>query len=174
FSIASNVRAMGHQPVIDEATLRTVAERLTATARRDGFRLGAPVEYDASQYAHQVPGGMLTNLRHQLKLVGIEDRYAQTLEERARVGAEWGYPIMVTPLSQFVGTQAAVNVIAGERYRQVTDQTIHYALGRWGGQEAIDAMDPDVRDKILNRARGRELAAWGPPRPTLVALRAPH
>ena len=49
---------------------------------------------------------------------------------------------MVTPLSQFVGTQAAINVIVGERYKEVTDQTILYALGHWGGQEAIEAHGP--------------------------------
>jgi len=121
------------------------------------------VEYDVSQYAHQIPGGMLSNLRHQLRLVGLEHKYEESLVECARVREEFGYPIMVTPLSQFVGSQAAINVIVGERYKEVTDQSIHYALGRWGGEEAISAMDPNVRDKILDRPRARELARWEPP-----------
>ena len=171
FNVASNLRAMGYQPVFDEPALRRVQEQLTSIATREGFRIGRPVEYDASQYAHQIPGGMLTNLRHQLGLVGLEHRYDESLEECARVREEWGYPIMVTPLSQFVGSQAAINVIVGERYRDVTDQTIHYALGRWGGEEAIDAMDLDVRDRILNRPRARELAAWEPPDPSLEEIR---
>src|SRR5205823_2013328 len=101
-----------------------------------------------SQYLHQVPGGMISNLRHQLRVVGMEDKMQATLEEAARVRAEFGYPIMVTPLSQFVGSQAAINVIVGERYKEVTDQVIQYALGFWG-KEAPDLMDPDVKDKIL-------------------------
>ncbi len=171
FNVAANVRAMGHEPVFDEAAARAVSEKLTAIAQHDGLPAGRPVEYDVSQYAHQVPGGMLTNLRHQLKLVGLEHKYAETLEECGRVREEWGWPIMVTPLSQFVGSQAAINVITGGRYKEVTDQTILYALGYWGGQECIDGMNPDVRDRILDRPRARELAATPPHEPTYQEIR---
>ena len=82
----------------------------------------------------------------------MEDRLSETLEETARVRADLGYPIMVTPLSQFVGSQAAINVIVGARYKEVTDQIIEYARGYYG-EEAVTAMDPDVRDKILARYR---------------------
>src|SRR3954453_10245351 len=165
-TLAANLRAMGYEPVFDEAAVRAASGKLTAIAEQAGLPMGRPVEYDASQYAHQVPGGMLTNLRHQLMLVGLENRYAETLEECARVREEWGWPIMVTPLSQFVGSQAAINVITGDRYKQVTDQTILYALGYWGGDEAIEAMAPDVRDKILARPRAREITANPPREPT--------
>jgi len=90
------------------------------------------------------------------------------------VREEWGWPIMVTPLSQFVGSQAAIHVITGERYREVTDQTIYYALGRWGGAEAIEAMDLAVRDRILNRPRARELMAEEPRELTVADVRARH
>jgi oxaloacetate decarboxylase alpha subunit len=171
FNVAANLRAMGYTPVFDEEAARRVERRLTAIARREGLPIGHPVEYDAAQYVHQVPGGMQSNLRHQLKLVGLEDRYEQALEECGRVRAEYGYPIMVTPLSQFVGSQAAINVIVGERYKEVTDQSIHYAYGRWGGQEAIEAMDPNVRDLILDRPRARELANWQQPSLTRAEAR---
>ncbi len=171
FNVAQNLRTLGYTPVYYEEAARRVEERMNQIAQQEGLPAGRPVEYNAGQYAHQIPGGMLTNLRHQLKLVGLEDRYEQALEECGRVREEWGYPIMVTPLSQFVGSQAAINVIVGERYKEVTDQTIHYALGRWGGQEAIDAMDPDVRDAIMSRPRARELAAWEPPQPSLDEIR---
>jgi oxaloacetate decarboxylase alpha subunit len=137
----------------------------------EGLPPGRPVEPDVSQFGHQIPGGMISNLRHQLKLVGLEHKFPEALEECSRVREEWGWPIMVTPLSQFVGSQAAINVIAGARYETVTDQTIHYALGRWGGQEAIDAMHPEVRAKILDRPRGRELAAWEIPEPSVEDIR---
>ena len=87
-----------------------------------------------------------------------------------RVRADLGYPIMVTPLSQFVGSQAAINVIVGERYAEVTDQIIQYALGLWG-REGADTMDPDVKHKILDRPRGKEMARWVPPDLTIEEVR---
>ena len=170
FNVAQNARALGYSTDIDEEPLRPVSEHFTAVARREGFRIGAPVEYDYAQYQHQVPGGMVSNLRHQLKRVGLENRLEAALEEAARVRAEFGYPIMVTPLSQFVGSQAAINVIVGERYKEVTDQVIQYALGLWG-EEGGSSMDPDVKDKIMNRPRARELAKWVPPEPSLQEVR---
>ncbi|HTM10242.1 MAG TPA: hypothetical protein VL754_17790 [Verrucomicrobiae bacterium] len=170
YNVAQNARALGYATAIDEESLKPVTDHFTIIAKREGFKIGAPVEYDYSQYQHQVPGGMVSNLRHQLKKVGLEDRIDAALEEAARVRAEFGYPIMVTPLSQFVGSQAAINVIAGERYMQVTDQVIHYALGVWGEEGARD-MDPDVKDKILDRPRARELAKWVPPEPSIHEVR---
>ena len=78
---------------------------------------------------------------------------------------------MVTPLSQFVGTQAAFNVILGERYKQVSDQSIQYALGIWG-QEGAELMDPDVKDKILSRPRAKAWTKWEQPEPSLAELRS--
>jgi len=170
YNVAQNARALGYGTAIDEESLKPVTDHFTIIAKREGFKIGAPVEYDYSQYQHQVPGGMVSNLRHQLKKVGLEDRVDAALEEAAHVRAEFGYPIMVTPLSQFVGSQAAINVISGERYKQVTDQVINYALGIWGEEGARD-MDPSVKDKILNRPRAKELAKWVPPEPSLHEVR---
>ncbi|MBI2351093.1 MAG: hypothetical protein HYV00_06415 [Deltaproteobacteria bacterium] len=78
---------------------------------------------------------------------------------------------IVTPLSQFVGSQAAINVILGARYKEVTDQVIQYALGLWG-KEGADTMDPNVKDKILGRPRARELARWEPPEPSIQEIRS--
>ena len=170
FNVAANARAMGHSPIIDEAVLGRVSEHFTIVAEREGLPIGAPVEYDYAQYLHQIPGGMISNLRHQLRLVGLEDRLPETLEETARVRAELCYPIMVTPLSQFVGSQAAINIIVGERYKEVTDQIINYALGRYGAEGAA-GMDPDVKDRILDRPRARELARDDVPDPSLQEMR---
>jgi oxaloacetate decarboxylase alpha subunit len=117
-----------------------------------------------------VPGGVISNLRHQLKLLGKEDRLPATLEEAARVRADFGYPIMVTPLSQFVVSQAAINVIVGERYKEVTDQVIQYALGHWG-EEAPGLMNAGVKDRILSRGRAKEWRAWQPPELSLREVR---
>ena len=100
----------------------------------------------------------------------MENKIEQTLAEAAQVRAEFGYPIMVTPLSQFVGSQAAINVIVGERYKEVTDQTIEYAMGIWGKEGAL-YMDPGVKDKILDRRRAREIAERPHPTDSLQDLR---
>ncbi len=170
FNVAKNARALGYTPAIDEEILKPVSEHFTLIAKREGLPIGAPVEYDYAQYLHQVPGGMVSNLRHQLRKVGKEDKVEEALEEAGRVRAEFGYPIMVTPLSQFVGSQAAINIIVGERYREVTDQVIQYALGLWG-KEGSDSMDANVKDKILSRSRAKELAKWEPPEPSIAEVR---
>jgi oxaloacetate decarboxylase (Na+ extruding) subunit alpha len=170
FNVAKNARTLGYDTAINEEVLQPVSKHFTAIAKREGFTIGAPVEYDFSQYQHQVPGGMLSNLRHQLRKVGLEHKFAEALEETIRVRAEFGYPIMVTPLSQFVGSQAAINVIVGERYKEVTDQVIKFALGYAGAEGARD-MDPNVKDKILNRPRAKEWAQWRADEPSADDMR---
>ena len=170
FNVAKNLRALGYKTLIDEELLKPVSDHFTIIAKREGFPIGAPMEYDYSQYQHQVPGGMISNLRHQLRKVGMEKKIDQALEETMQVRAELGYPIMVTPLSQFVGSQAAINVIVGERYKEVTDQIIQYALGYWG-REGAELMEPTVKAKILDRPRAKEWAQRQPPEPTVQELR---
>ena len=170
FDVAANASALGHEPELDLESLRPVSAHFETVAKREGFPIGRPVAFDAGQHRHQVPGGMISNLAFQLRKVGMEDRLADTLEETVRVRAELGYPVMVTPLSQFVGSQAAINVIAGERYREVTDQVIEYALGHYG-ETAIEAMDPDIRGRILERRRTDEVRRGDGPEPTLDDLR---
>src|SRR5215213_2703990 len=170
YNVAHNLRALGYKPVINEDVLRPVTEHFNIIAKREGFPIGVPAQYDEETYQHQVPGGMASNLGHQLSQVGKEDQLPQALEETSRVRVEFGYPIMVTPLSQFVGSQAAINVIVGERYKQVTDQTIEYAMGIWG-KEGAALMDPDVKQKILDRPRAKEIAERPHPTDSLDDLR---
>jgi oxaloacetate decarboxylase alpha subunit len=170
FNVAHNLRALGYKPVINEELLHPVSEHLYAVAKREGFPLGVPAEYDEATYQHQVPGGMISNLGHQLRQVGKEAQLAEALVETSRVRVELGYPIMVTPLSQFVGSQAAINVIIGERYKEVTDQVIRYALGHFG-EEAVTAMDQEVRAKILDRPRAKEIMAQTRKHPTMADMR---
>ncbi len=171
FNVAQNAQSLGYSPFVDIETLARVEKDLTFIAKREHLPIGEPVEYDYSQYVHQVPGGMISNLRFQLKNIGMLDRLDKVLEEAVRVRADLGYPIMVTPFSQFVGSQAAINVIKGERYTQVTDQVIQYATGLWG-EEAASEVDPNVKDKILNRPRAKEFTGWQPLQPSLEEMRS--
>jgi oxaloacetate decarboxylase alpha subunit len=168
--LAHNLRARGYEVALDTEALLPVREHLTRVARREGLPLGRPVSYEAAYLRHQVPGGMSSNLRHQLARRGLAHRHPDVLEEIARVREEFGYPIMVTPYSQFVGTQATLNVVTGERYGQVTDEIILYANGAWGAEES-DSIDPNVRDRILARPRARQLSGWRPPEPSREDLR---
>ena len=157
FNVTSNLRHLGFAVDIDLTRLKPVEAHFTRIAMHEKLPIGRPVEYDYSQYIHQVPGGMISNLRNQLKEVGAEDKLPQALEEAVQVRADFGYPIMVTPLSQFVGSQAAVNVMTGKRYEQVTDQSIRFALGQFGGNVEVD-MNPVVREKISSSVRAKELS----------------
>ncbi len=137
-------------------------------ARRKKFPVGRPLEYDVSYYRHQVPGGMITTLQRHLKEVGAEHRFDAVLEEIVRVRAELGYPIMVTPYSQLVATQALLNIESRERYEKVPDEVIKYVLGRFGPPPA--PIDPWVKERVLSLPRARELDV-PLPEPTLEELR---
>jgi len=169
-NVVKNARALGYAPSVDEECIKPIEQHFTAIAKREGLPIGVPLPYDCSHHLHQVPGGMISNFRHQLAKVGLEGRLSDVLEETARVRAEFGYPIMVTPYSQFVGVQAAMNVIQGERYKSIPDEVVQYALGLWGEEES-SSMDPNIRDRILGTARAAELANWRPPEPSLKELR---
>jgi oxaloacetate decarboxylase alpha subunit len=175
FDVVSNLRARGHDVALDLERLERVRDHFGVVAEREELPQGRPLPFRQDLYTHQVPGGMISNLRFQLSQIGAEHRLQETLEEASRVREELGYPIMVTPLSQFVGSQAAVNVLSKDRYENVTDEVIEYALGLWG-REAPHVMDPDVRDRILARPRARELAqaAEQADEPTLSQVRRQH
>ncbi len=173
FNVVRNIRALGYRSDIDAEALRPVEKHFTAIAREENLPIGAPAPYDHYQFVHQVPGGMISNLRHQLSLIGLSDRLEEVLAETARVRADLGYPIMVTPYSQFVGVQATMNVVARERYKQVSEEVLQYALGLWGEEEAA-GIDPDVKDKILANPRAKELAGWRPLDQSLADLRRKH
>jgi len=170
FNVVNNLRALGYKPLINEKVLAPVEEHFRRCAREAGLPIGAPREYDQCWYRHQVPGGMISNLRHQLKMLGKEDKMTDVLEEIVQVRAELGYPIMVTPFAQFVGSQAAINIMTGERYREVTDQVIQFALGLWG-KEGAEYMDKDIKAKILDRTRAREMESFQIPNTPLEEVR---
>jgi oxaloacetate decarboxylase alpha subunit len=170
FNVVNNLRALGYKPLVNEKVLAPVEEHLRRCAKEEGLPIGAPREYDEDWYRHQVPGGMISNLRHQLKMLGKENKMPDVLEEIVQVRAELGYPIMVTPFAQFVGSQAAINIMTGERYKEVTDQVIQYALGLWG-KEGAEYMEPEVKAKILDRKRAREMQSFQIPNTPLEEVR---
>jgi len=102
---------------------------------------------DASVLIHQIPGGMISNLISQLKEQNAMDRFNDVLKETPRVRKDLGYPPLVTPTSQIVGTQAVMNVLSGERYKTALREVKNYVKGLYGRHPG--RIDPTVRRKIL-------------------------
>lgn len=102
---------------------------------------------DANALIYQVPGGMLSNLLSQLKQAGKENQLEEVLKEVPRVRKDAGYPPLVTPSSQIVGTQAVFNVIMGERYKMVTKEFKGIVRGEYGRTPV--PIDPEFRKKII-------------------------
>lgn len=111
------------------------------------FNLNTSFDVDTKVLTFQIPGGMLSNLRNQLKEQGWEDRYPELLEEMPRVRADLGYPPLVTPTSQIVGSMAAMNVGLGERYAAVPQEVTDLARGKYGKTPA--PVNPEVAEKLI-------------------------
>ena len=122
---------------------RVVAEKLKA----DGFLDPRVLNVDTNSLVYQVPGGMLSNLISQLKEAKAEDKYYDVLAEVPRIREESGYPPLVTPTSQIVGTQAVMNVIGGERYKMVGKEFRSMMRGEYGTLPGV--VNEEVRKKCI-------------------------
>ncbi len=169
FNILKNIRYLGYKANVDDEALDSMSKMLSGFAEQQGRQGGAIAEYDVSYYEHQLPGGMVSTMRRQLVEMKMEHRWGEIVEEVARVRKELGYPIMVTPLSQFVGTQSTMNVISGTRYKQVPDGVIQYAAG-WFGQPTVP-IDPNVLDKIASLPKAKEFFNKEFPQASIKELR---
>jgi pyruvate/oxaloacetate carboxyltransferase len=159
-SILKNARRMGFESNIDEDALAAVSGHFRKVAEKEGLPVGIPREYDLFYYDHQVPGGMMTNLTRQLKELKMEGRIHEILEEVVHVRKDFGYPVMATPYSQIVGSQAMENVVSGERYKNITDETIKYALEYY--IKPVVPMDANLVDRIMSLPRTKEFLNWKP------------
>lgn len=168
--IAAFARRFGRAVELDADGLEEMTRYFREAALAAKRPLGKPVEYDPRQYEHQIPGGMMENLRAQLAEIGLGHRLDEVLAEVARVREELGYLNMVTPTSQLVGTQAVINVVQGERYRTVPDEVVKYALGYYGNPLA--PLDPNVLDRILRTPAARQYARREPLPPVVEKVRA--
>lgn len=129
------------------AHFRTVASKLQA----DGILDPKVLRVDTNTLLYQVPGGMLSNLISQLKQAGAEDKYYEVLAEIPRVRADFGYPPLVTPTSQIVGSQAVLNVISGERYKIFTKESKGLLSGEYG--RLPGKVNEEVRKKAIGDAK---------------------
>lgn len=125
------------------AHFRNVANKLKA----DGILDPKVLNVDTNTLLYQVPGGMLSNLISQLKQANAEDRYYEVLSEIPRVRKDFGYPPLVTPTSQIVGSQAVLNVLSGERYRTFTKESKGLLRGEYG--QLPGKVNEEVRKKAI-------------------------
>ena len=125
------------------AHFRKVADRLKA----EGILDPKVLNVDTKTLIYQVPGGMLSNLLSQLKQAGAEDKYYEALAEVPRVRKDFGYPPLVTPTSQIVGTQAVLNVLSGERYKMIPKESKALLRGEYG--QVPGEVNEEVRRKAI-------------------------
>jgi oxaloacetate decarboxylase alpha subunit len=167
--ILRNAHRLGLSSDIDMVSLKAIADHFTTIAVQNNLPMGKLAEYDVYLYEHQLPGGMMGTLRNQLSELGMVNRMDELLEEITRIRREFGYPVMATPYSQIIGSQAVFNVTSGERYKIVPDEVIKYAAGTYG--EPNGPMDQNAKDKILSSPKAKKLLNWKPPDITLKDLR---
>ena len=131
-NILKNARQLGYTSDIDEEALAKVSEHFREIAKKEGFPIGVPAEFDLFCFKHAIPGGMISNFVRQLREAKMESLLEKALEEAGQVRKDLGYPVMATPYSQIVATQALENVLAGERYKNILDATTKYVLNYYG------------------------------------------
>lgn len=122
---------------------RPIRDKYLANGTLNPTNLGVNIK----TLLYQVPGGMLSNLTSQLAQQGAEDKFYDVLEEVPRVRKDLGEPPLVTPSSQIVGTQAVMNVLAGERYKMVTKETKDILRGKYG--KCVKPFNPEVVKKCI-------------------------
>ena len=144
------LRELGYDTGLDEDVLYHMADyfkHLRADYLADGTLNPISMATDTQCLNYQIPGGMLSNLLSQLKMMNALDKFDEALLETPRVRKDMGYPPLVTPTSQLVGTQAVQNVLSGERYKNVGAEMKAYCRGEYGKTPA--PIDPEIRAKIL-------------------------
>ena len=144
------LRGTKYDPELNSEMLEKAASKMQPVRQKylaNGLLNPKVLSVNANIIKYQVPGGMLSNLINQLKQQGASDKLEDVLKEVPNVRKDMGYPPLVTPLSQMVGTQAVLNVISGERYKMVPKEINEYLHGRYGASPA--PVDEEIRKKII-------------------------
>ena len=143
-------KQLGYETGLDDAVIKEVNDFFKPI--RDEYIASGGLNpkmmaTDTDALNYKVPGGMLSNLVAQLKAQNAMDKFEEVLLETPKVRADLGYPPLVTPMSQMVGVQATNNVLAGERYKNVSKEVKSYCLGEYGTTPA--PINPEVLEKVL-------------------------
>ena len=151
--MAETFRGTIYDPGFDQNLLAEIADYFTPIreeALKSGLLDPKVMGVNIKTLQYQVPGGMLSNLVSQLKEANASDKYREVLEEIPRVRKDFGEPPLVTPSSQIVGTQAVLNVLAGERYKMVTKESKKIMMGEFG--QTVNPFNKEVQKTIIGDA----------------------
>ena len=149
-SMAASLKNIGYDTNLNFDKLNKIADYFTGIREKyieSGIFNLKMLDTDIKTLVYQVPGGMLSNLMFQLKQQGMSDRFNEVLEEVPNIRKDLGYPPLVTPMSQMVGTQAVFNVMLKERYKMVPNEIKDYVLGRYGNPTV--PIDESVKTIVL-------------------------
>jgi pyruvate carboxylase subunit B len=144
------LREFGYEIPVDMQGYKEVGDYMVGIRKKYKKYDVAPPWPDVEVLIHQIPGGMITNFMSQLKEQGLEDKLDEVLQEVVRVREDLGYPPLVTPTSQIVGTQALMNVIHGERYKVITKEVKDYVKGLYGRPPA------PIKEELIKKILGDE------------------
>jgi pyruvate carboxylase subunit B len=144
------LKEFGYEIPVDMQGYKEVGDYMVEVRKKYKKYDVAPPWPDVDVLIHQIPGGMITNFMSQLKEQGLEDKLNEVLEEVVRVREDLGYPPLVTPTSQIVGTQALMNVIHGERYKVITKEVKDYVKGLYGRPPA------PIKEELIKKILGDE------------------
>ncbi|MGJ0427716.1 sodium-extruding oxaloacetate decarboxylase subunit alpha, partial [Methylobacter sp.] len=149
-TIVASLQGTERDTGLDLAKLEEIAAYFRAVRKKYAQFEGSLKGVDGRILVSQVPGGMLTNMESQLKEQGAEDQFDAVLAEIPRVREDLGFIPLVTPTSQIVGTQAVLNVIAGERYKTITKETAGVLKGEYGATPA--PVNAELQARVLDGA----------------------
>ena len=158
FDTVRNAQELGIGHNMDIEKLKIVEERLTKIGKAFGHPVdNRPLPFDLTYYKHQIPGGVISNTVTQLHQLGIPDKLQEVLEEIPYILEDLGYPIMITPFSQYIVTQAVLNVQLG-RWEQCLDNMVKFACGMNGMEDAgVPYMNQNLRDKLLSLPQAKKI-----------------
>ncbi len=147
-SCVASVSGTSRDTGIDMLALREIRNECNKLrSKYGGLFMPVAERIDSDVLIYQLPGGMITNLVSQLQQQDALDRLLEVIEEIPKVRKDLGYPPLVTPTSQIVGTQAVLNVLLGERYKTITGEVTEYVKGQYGRSPA--AISDEIRKKII-------------------------
>ena len=156
--IVAALKESGYDTGLDLDLLFDIANYWEGVRERNHYKRGVSSLIHMQVYSHQVPGGMMSNLISQLEIQKAGDRLKDVMEEIPKVRAEVGYPPLVTPMSQIVGTQAVLNVLTGKRWSMVPAEMKDYLAGYYG--KAPGPLNLDIVGKVLGDTKPLDPDVW--------------
>ena len=168
-TMVRNLRARGHRVDVDVEAMERASAYWTRQAKIKRLPAGVPREYDEDYYRHTIPGGVQSTLARQLREMGRPELFDSVIEESVVVRRDLGWPIVMTPFAQYIVTQATLNAITGERYKQLSDEVVDLLRGDFGPLPG--EVDQDLLDRAMSTPRGKLPPSDGTSDETLEQMR---